>query len=112
MKENMDKSYEYLEVAYVDDLPEGQRLFIDIDDLSLVIFNIGATYFAIENVCSHDDGPIGEGELINYEIHCPRHGAAFDVRDGKVQSLPAVTDITAYPTLVQNGRLFIGLPVE
>jgi 3-phenylpropionate/trans-cinnamate dioxygenase ferredoxin subunit len=75
-----------------------------------VIFNIGGTIFAIADVCSHDDGPVGEGELHGYEIICPRHGASFDLRTGKVLSLPAVLDIPAYPVRIVNGQIEIGLP--
>jgi 3-phenylpropionate/trans-cinnamate dioxygenase ferredoxin component len=110
--ENSVHNYEFIEVASVDDLTNGQRLFLEIDDLSIVLFNIAGKFFAIENICSHDDGPIGEGELIGHDIFCPRHGASFDVRNGKVLSLPAVIDIEAYPTRVVDGQIQIGLPVD
>jgi len=75
-----------------------------------VIFNIAGQYFAIADVCSHDDGPVGEGVLDGYDIACPRHGAQFDVRTGKVLSLPALEDIPAYPVRVVEGEIEVGLP--
>ena len=76
---------EYVAVAEESELPNGERIFLEIDDITLVVFNIAGKYFAIADVCSHDDGPIGEGEFEDeYEIACPRHGAHFDVRCGKV----------------------------
>ncbi len=103
---------EFIPVASVDDLPNGERMFIEIDGDPIVIFNIAGQYFAIADLCSHDDGPLGDGELENgYEISCPRHGAHFDIRTGKALSLPAVEDIPAYPVRVTGGEIEIGLPV-
>ena len=63
-------------------------------------------------MCSHDDGPVAEGELDGYEIECPRHGARFDVRSGKVLSFPAIVDIPAYEARVEDGEVQIAFPVE
>lgn len=104
---------EFVAVASVGEVPPGQRLFLDIDDEAIVIFNIAGTFFAIGNLCSHDDGPLGDGALENtYEISCPRHGAHFDVRSGKALSLPAIEDIPAYPIRVRGDDIEIGLPVQ
>jgi len=103
---------DYVTIAPVSDLPNGERLFIDLDGESIVIFNIAGEFFAISDVCTHDYGPLGDGELTGHVIKCPRHGATFDVRTGKVLSLPAVIDISAYPTRVVDGQIEIGLPRE
>lgn len=103
---------EYITVAAVDDLPSGDRLFVDIDEHPIVIFNLAGEYFAIGDVCSHDDGPLGDGDLEGYEIHCPRHGAKFDVRTGQVLALPAIVDIPAYPVRVSEGQIEVGIPME
>lgn len=103
---------EFIEVATLAEVPPGERLFVEIDANPIVVFNIAGQLFAIADLCSHDDGPLGEGDLDGYEVSCPRHGAEFDVRTGKALSLPAVVDIPAYPVRVVNGRVEIGLPVE
>lgn len=110
IKLNQDKC-EFIDIASADELNSGERMFLEIDGIPIVVFNIGDQYFAIGDVCSHDDGPLGEGELNNFELGCPRHGATFDVRSGKVLSLPAIVDIPAYPTRVVDGQLQIGLPI-
>lgn len=102
---------EFVAVGPADLVPDGERIFVEIDERQLVIFNIAGQYFAIGDVCSHDDGPLGDGDLDGYEIICPRHGATFDVRDGKVLSLPAIVDIPAYPTRVLEGQIEVGIPV-
>lgn len=103
---------EFVEVASTDELENGERLFLEIDEESIVLFRIGDGYFAIADVCSHDDGPLGDGELEDHQVVCPRHGARFDVRTGEALTLPAIVDIPAYPVRVQEGMIAIGIPLE
>ena len=101
---------EYLVVATKAELPNGARKLVEIDGQAIAVFNIAGAYYAIADVCSHDDGPVAEGELIEHEIECPRHGARFDVRTGRVLSFPAIVDIPAYPVKVEGDDILIGLP--
>ena len=101
---------EYVAVATKDELPNGARKLLEIDGRPIAVFNVAGEYYAIADVCSHDDGPVAEGELEGYEIECPRHGAHFDVRDGKVLSFPAIVDIPAYPLKMEGEEILIGLP--
>jgi 3-phenylpropionate/trans-cinnamate dioxygenase ferredoxin subunit len=104
---------EFIPVASVADLPRGERMFIEIDHETIVVFNIAGQYFAIADVCSHDNGPVGDGEFDGeFEISCPRHGANFDVRTGKALTFPAVEDIPAYPVRVVEGEIEMGLPLK
>ena len=103
---------EYIDIGPVSDVPNGDRLFVQIGEFQIVVFNIAGQYFAIGDVCSHDGGPLGDGELEDQQIICPRHGARFDIRTGTVLTLPAFEDIPAFPVLVENERLKIGLPRE
>lgn len=109
-KQLEDEKVEYVEIASTSDLPSGERLFVDIGDLPIVIFNIAGQFYAIGDVCSHDDGPLGDGDIEGYHVVCPRHGAEFDVRTGEVMSMPAVVDIPAYPVQVRDGVIFLGVP--
>ena len=103
---------EFVPVASVDELPNGERLFLELNDEYLVVFNIGGQLFAIMDLCTHDDGPLGEGDLEGHNVICPRHGARFDVRTGKAVSLPAIVDIPAYPVRVREGQIEVGIPKE
>jgi 3-phenylpropionate/trans-cinnamate dioxygenase ferredoxin subunit len=107
-----EEKIEYVPVASVDEVPDGQRLFVSIDEFDIVVFQIAGQYFAIADLCSHDDGPLGEGELIDHEVICPRHGAHFDVRTGKATSLPAIVDIPAYPVRLSAEQIEVGIPLE
>jgi len=103
---------EFVEIAPTSELPNGERLFVEIEARPLVIFNIAGQFFSIGDVCSHDDGPVGEGDIEGFNITCPRHGAEFDIRTGKVMQMPAVVDIPAYPVRVVDGMIQVGIPKE
>jgi 3-phenylpropionate/trans-cinnamate dioxygenase ferredoxin subunit len=103
-------SYTFYEIASVNDVPVGERLFIEVGSAQIVILNVGGQFFAIGDVCTHDDGPLGDGEIEGYEIICPRHGAHFDVRTGKAVRLPAVRPTPFYPVRVVGNTLEIGIP--
>ena len=103
---------EYVEVGQSGEIANGGRLFVEIDEFNIVVFNIAEKLFAIGDICSHDDGPVGDGELQDHEVICPRHGAHFDVRNGKALTLPAVVDIPAYPVRIIDGQIEVGLPED
>jgi len=102
---------DYVDIAPATQLLAGERLFIELGGKSIVLFNLAGKLFAIGDVCSHDNGPVGDGEIEENEIICPRHGARFDIRTGHASSLPALVDIPAYPVRVVNGIVQIGVPI-
>ena len=103
---------EYVTIASIDELAEGERLIFEINDLPVALFNHGGQYYAIADLCSHDDGPVAEGELEELEIVCPRHGARFSMETGEALTLPAVVDIPVYPVRVVGDDIQIGLPMD
>ncbi len=103
---------EFVEIAPASELPNGVRLFVELGDKPIVIFNIAGQLFAIGDICTHDDGPLGDGMIEGHNIVCPRHGAEFDVRTGKAVQMPAVIDIPAYPVQVRDGNIFVGIEKE
>jgi 3-phenylpropionate/trans-cinnamate dioxygenase ferredoxin subunit len=105
-----ESKLEYVEIAPASELPNGERLFVDLGDKPIVIFNIAGQFFAIGDVCTHDDGPLGDGAIEGENIVCPRHGGEFEIRTGKAMQLPVVVDIPAYPVQVKDGNIFVGIP--
>jgi len=103
---------EYVDIAPASELPNGERLFLEIEGKALVIFNIAGQFFCIGDVCTHDEGPVGDGDLEGFNIVCPRHGGEFDVQTGKAVQMPAVVDIPAYPIRVVEGMIQLGMPKE
>ena len=92
------------------DIKSGQAKSYQLGDDKVVVCNIGGEYFAISDVCSHDDGMLvaTEGSLVeNCQIECPRHGARFDVKTGEAKKMPAVAPIKTYKINVVGDELEI-----
>lgn len=101
-------------VAKTSDVTPGQGHVVQLDDLDLriALFQIEGEITCIEDVCTHDDGPLAEGELEGEVIQCPRHGAKFNVKSGAVLSMPAVTPVRSFPVEVRDGDIYVDLPEE
>ena len=95
---------EIIDVCTVSDLPDGERKLVTWEDLEIGVFNCDGSYFAIEDRCSHDDGPLAEGEFDaeTCTVECPRHGSLFDLRTGKPKTLPAYQPVDSFQVLVDN----------
>ena len=102
----------YVPVASVDEIPPGGRKLINFEEVTVALFHIGGNFYCIEDVCTHDGGPVAEGELQEFAIACPRHGALFDVRNGKVLSMPAVVPLPTYKVMIEGDQVFIESPDE
>lgn len=96
---------EFVTVATVDELKSGDRIVVEIDDVWVVIFNVDDHYYALEDMCSHEEYYLSEGELDGYAIECSKHGAQFDIRSGEVLAPPAVTPVKWYQVRVQDGEV-------
>jgi 3-phenylpropionate/trans-cinnamate dioxygenase ferredoxin subunit len=94
------------------DLAPGQVKIVREGDLIVGVFNAGGEFYAIEDRCTHDDGPLAEGlfDPDTCVVECPRHGARFDVRTGKALSLPAYIPVATYPVRVEDGVVVVELP--
>lgn len=103
---------EFVKAAKVGDVPDPGKQLIEIDDRLVVLFHVDGKFHCIDDVCTHDDGPLGEGRLDGYSIACPRHGAKFDIRDGRALTMPATEDTTAHEVRVEGDSVFIRLNEE
>ena len=92
----------FVTVAKVSEIPIGARRIVRLDDREIAIFHLEDGWFAIEDVCTHDGGPVAEGELEGDVIECPRHGARFNLKTGAVLSLPATSPVPTYRVRVQG----------
>jgi 3-phenylpropionate/trans-cinnamate dioxygenase ferredoxin subunit len=100
---------EFIRVACVSDVPDPGRELVEIDDQLVVLLHVGGEFFAIDDVCTHDGGPLGEGKLEDHTIACPRHGAKFDIRTGKALTMPATQPTKAHEVRVEGGEVFVKL---
>ncbi len=99
----------YVTVAHVGDLRKGQVKTFAVQGHHIALCNVEGTYFATQDLCTHDGGPLGEGELIDYDIECPRHGGRFDVRTGEVTALPPIVPIKTFPVRVEGDEIQVAL---
>jgi 3-phenylpropionate/trans-cinnamate dioxygenase ferredoxin subunit len=91
-----------LEVGPLDELPPGGVKIVHAGLLAVCVYNLGGQLYALEDRCSHDDGPLCEGEFDEETgvVICPRHGASFDIRSGEALTLPAFQPVATYPVRV------------
>lgn len=94
---------DWVAVAATGELPPGTARVVDVDGVTVAVFNIGGEYFAIEDVCTHDGGELASGTLEGDQIICPRHGARFCVRTGEALSAPAYEPTAKFPVRIENG---------
>ena len=94
-----------IDVCPVEELPPGSVKIVIAGSLAVGVYNLGGEYYGLEDRCSHDDGPLCEGEfdVETGVVVCPRHGANFDIRSGRALTLPAYEPVETYPVRVVDG---------
>lgn len=97
----------FVRVASAADIPPGAKKIVEVDGVEAVVVNLDGVFYAIENVCTHDGGPLGEGALEGCQLICPRHGARFDVRTGAALTMPAFEPAPTYAVRVADGDVLI-----
>ena len=100
---------EFTRVADASDLSEPGKLLVEVDGDPVALFHIDGHYHAIDDVCTHDGGPLVDGDLADHTIACPRHGAKFDIRTGAALSMPAIRATRAYDVKLEDGGIFLRL---
>jgi 3-phenylpropionate/trans-cinnamate dioxygenase ferredoxin subunit len=98
---------DFIKVAETSDLAPGQKMLVEYDGWPVGLFNIDGEFYAIDDVCTHDGGPLVEGELHGEVIVCPRHGARFDVKTGAVVTLPAYLPVGTYQVRIEGDDILI-----
>ena len=103
---------EIIDICPLSELPPGGMKLVEWEDLEIAVLNCAGTVYAIEDRCSHDNGPLVEGELdqANCTIECPRHGSLYDLRTGKPTTLPAYVPVDTFPVIIADD--LIKLEVE
>jgi 3-phenylpropionate/trans-cinnamate dioxygenase ferredoxin subunit len=94
-----------VEVGPLAELPPGSSKIVTAGDKEVCVYNLGGELYGIEDRCSHDDGPLCEGDFDAEEgvVVCPRHGSRFDIRTGRPLTLPAFVPVETFPVRVENG---------
>jgi metal-sulfur cluster biosynthetic enzyme/nitrite reductase/ring-hydroxylating ferredoxin subunit len=98
---------EFIHVAEVADVSDPGKILVEVDGEMIALFHVSGSFYAIDDVCTHDGGPLVDGELQDYTIACPRHGAKFDIRTGAALSMPAIRPTLAHDVKVENGSVSV-----
>lgn len=96
-------------IAKSSDLAPGQGKSIEVEGKTVALFNVGGTFHAIDDSCTHRGGPLGKGELAGEVVTCPLHGATFNVTSGKNLTPPAPGEVRSYPVTLKGEDLLIEL---
>jgi len=94
-------------VAPLEEFPPGSVKIVHAGEIAVGVYNLGGELYAIEDRCSHDNGPLAEGDFDPEDgvAVCPRHGARIDIRTGRPLSLPAVLPVETFPVVVEDGMV-------
>ena len=101
-----------IDVCPLDELPPGEMKLVPAGGITVGVYNVGSGLYAIEDRCSHDDGPLAEGDWDPEEcvVVCPRHGSKFDLRTGRPLTLPAYVPVDTFPVRVEDGIVKVEVP--
>jgi 3-phenylpropionate/trans-cinnamate dioxygenase ferredoxin subunit len=98
---------ETIDVCPLSELEPGAVRLVEYDNLEIGVFNCNGEFYAIEDRCSHDDGPLAEGALDAEActVECPRHGSVFDLKTGRPKTLPAYEPVDIFPVIIDDDMI-------
>ena len=97
----------FIKAATVTEIPPGTKKIVEVAGVLIAVINLDGQFYAVEDVCTHDGGPLGEGKLDGCQLICPRHGARFDVRTGAALTMPAVEAAPTYAVRVEGDDVLV-----
>jgi 3-phenylpropionate/trans-cinnamate dioxygenase ferredoxin component len=95
-----------IRVCKAEDLRPGMALRVE-NSQPIAVFNVEGQFYAIADTCTHEEASLSEGYVDEDIVECPKHGAMFHIPTGEVRSLPATHSVTTFPTVVENGDLYV-----
>jgi 3-phenylpropionate/trans-cinnamate dioxygenase ferredoxin component len=107
-----ESTTEQIEVCAAGELPSGEMRLVEVDGAKVGVFNCDGALYAIEDRCSHDDGPLAEGpfDAASCTVECPRHGSLFDLTSGRPKTLPAYQPVQTYPVTIEEDTIKLEVP--
>ncbi len=97
-------------VARVTDVPPGTGKVVRAGNTVLALFNLGGTFYALDNRCTHVGGPLGEGTVEGTQVTCPWHGSIFEITTGEVVEPPARRPVATFRATVEGDDVLVDLP--
>lgn len=103
---------DFVKAIPVSAVPDPGRELLELGDRVVALFRVAGQFYCIDDVCTHDGGPLSDGKLCDFAIACPRHGAKFDIRNGKALTMPATEDTASHQVEVRDGWVWVKLRDE
>jgi len=103
---------DFIRVCKTSDVPDPGKELLEIDDRFVVLFHLDGEWHALDDCCTHDNGPLGEGQIEGFQIICPRHGARFDIRTGAAMTMPATRATPHHEVKIEGGDVYLRLAEE
>jgi nitrite reductase/ring-hydroxylating ferredoxin subunit len=97
----------HVQVARVDDLEPGSMMMVEVDDKPVLLANVDGEFYAVSDICTHEEYNLSEGSLEGNEVECPGHSAFFNLKTGDVTDGPAEEPIKTYSVQIEDGTVFI-----
>ena len=98
---------DYVKVASVAEIPDPGKQMLEVEDSVVVLCHVEGRFYCLDDVCTHDGGPLGEGRLCDHAIACPRHGAQFDIRTGQPLTMPAIVPTRVHDVKVEGDDVYV-----
>jgi len=99
----------FIAVAKTSDITPGQLKTFTVNRIGVLIANVEGTFFATQDLCTHDGGTLRDGELVHDEVECPRHGGRFNVKTGAATMMPAMFPIKIFPLKIEGDQILVAL---
>lgn len=100
---------EFVTVAQTGDVEAGTGKVLEVQDKTIALFNVEGTFYAIDNICVHRGGPLGEGELDDCTVTCPWHGWDYNVKTGQCETNPT-EKVACYEVKVEGSSVMVSMP--
>ncbi len=102
---------EYISIARLEDLPPGSSKLVEYGIYRIAVFNLDGEIYALEDMCTHDGGPLATGRIVEgCQVECPRHGARFDIKTGNAMCMPAFMPTPTYEVKIEGDEILIAAP--
>ncbi len=98
---------DFVQVATVGDVPDPGKATFDVDERLVVLIHAGGQWYCLDDVCTHDGGPLGEGPLEDGALVCPRHWAKFDIRTGEALTMPATEPTAVHEVKIEGENVLV-----
>lgn len=100
---------QFIRVANTTDVPPGTLRSFEVNGERILIANWQGTLFATQDLCTHDNGTLSDGTLVDGQIECPRHGGRFDPATGAATQMPAMFPIKTFPVKVEGASIWVAI---